>query len=120
MTEPDAVAQLEQLNAGYIRAFVESDAAWYDEHLAADFTCTLADGKRIDKAAFLERAAERPDRDNLICDGIDIRPLGDVALVHGTTHYTLDGKPGSTSYTDVWHLRDGRWLAVAAQLTRVA
>ena len=120
VNEEEALATLEELNAGYIRAYVESDVAWYDAHLAADFACTLADGRRIDKPTFLERTAVGPDRSNLICDGVDIRPLGDVALVHGTTHYTLDGKPGSTSYTDVWHFRDGRWQAVAAQLTRVA
>jgi ketosteroid isomerase-like protein len=53
-------------------------------------------------------------------DEIDVRPLGDVALVHGVTHYLRDGAPASTRYTDVWQLRDGRWLAVAAQLTRVS
>ena len=118
--ELDAVATLHDLNAHYIRAFVESDTAWYSEHLSDDFVCTLADGRRIDKAAFLELNAARPGVADVTYDEIDVRPLGDVALVHGVTHYTRDGSSASTRYTDVWQARDGRWRAVAAQLTPVA
>jgi ketosteroid isomerase-like protein len=118
--EPEAVAELHELNAHYIRAFVESDANWYSEHLSDDFVCSLADGRRIDKTEFLERTREGPGVTDVTYDQIDVRPLGDVALVHGVTHYLRDGAPASTRYTDVWQLRDGRWLAVAAQLTRVS
>jgi ketosteroid isomerase-like protein len=118
--EPEAVAELHELNAHYIRAFVESDVGWYSEHLSDDFVCSLADGRRIHKAEFLERTREGPGVTDVTYDEIDVRPLGDVALVHGVTHYLRDGAPASTRYTDVWQLRDGRWLAVAAQLTRVS
>jgi ketosteroid isomerase-like protein len=117
--EADAVAALHDLNAQYIRAFVEADTAWYDEHLSEDFVCTLADGRRIDKAEFLRRNAKRPGVTNVTYDDVDVRLLGDVALVHGVTHYVRDGAPASTRYTDVWAVRDGRWQAVAAQLTSV-
>ncbi len=117
--EAAAVAALHELNAHYIRAFVESDTEWYREHLSDDFVCTLADGRRIDKDAFLERNAEGPGVTGVGYDQIDVRALGDTALVHGVTHYTRDGAPASTRYTDVWHLREGRWQAVAAQLTSV-
>jgi ketosteroid isomerase-like protein len=43
-----------------------------------------------------------------------------MALVHGVTHFIRDGSPASTRYTDVWRYREGRWQAVAAQLTSVA
>jgi len=119
IAEADAVANLHSLNAHYIRAFVESDTAWYREHLSDDFVCTLADGRRIDKDEFLERNAGGPGVLDVTYDEIDVRPLGDTALVHGVTHYTRDGSPASTRYTDVWHFRDGRWRAVAAQLTSV-
>jgi ketosteroid isomerase-like protein len=118
IAEADAVAALHELNARYIRAFVEADVDWYREHLSDDFVCTLADGRRIDKTEFLARAAEGPGVRDVTYDAVDVRPLGDVALVQGVTHYIRDGTPGSTRYTDVWHLRGGRWLAVAAQLTR--
>jgi hypothetical protein len=118
--EAEAVATLHDLNAQYIRAFVESDTGWYREHLGDDFVCTLADGRRIDKDEFLQRNAAGPGVTNVSYDEIDVRPLGDAALVHGVTHYTRSGSPGSTRYTDVWHFRDGHWVAVAAQLTSVA
>jgi len=117
--EADAVAMLHELNAHYIRAFVEADTAWYSEYLGDDFVCTLADGRRIDKTEFLRRNAKRPDVTNVTYDQVDVRPLGDVALVHGVTHYQRDGSPASTRYTDVWSAREGSWRAVAAHLTSV-
>jgi ketosteroid isomerase-like protein len=120
MAEADAVATLHDLNAEYIRAFVESDTNWYRAHLSDDFVCTLADGRRIDKATFLLRNADGPGVTDVNYDEVDVRPLGNVALVHGVTHYTRDGAPASTRYTDIWSLSNGRWLAVAAQLTAVS
>jgi ketosteroid isomerase-like protein len=117
--EADAVAILHRLNASYIQAFVESDVAWYDENLSDDFVCSLADGRRIGKEEFLRRIEAGPGVTEETYDEIDVRPLGDVALVHGVTHCLRDGAPSSTRYTDVWQLRDGRWQAVAAQLTTV-
>jgi hypothetical protein len=56
---------------------------------------------------------------NLQAHDVQIRLMGDVALVHGRTTYTLaDGREASGRYTDVWARRDGRWLAVAAHVTR--
>jgi hypothetical protein len=53
-------------------------------------------------------------------DEVDDRPVGEVALVQGVTHYTRYGSAASTRYTDVWRLHEGRWQAIAAQLTAVA
>jgi ketosteroid isomerase-like protein len=118
--EIEVVATLHRLNADYLRAVVESDADWFAEHLSDDFVCTLADGRRIDKAEFLRRTAEGSGVTDMNYDEIDVRPLGDVALVHGVTHSVRDGSPTSIRYSDVWRLLDGRWQAVAAQLTRVS
>jgi ketosteroid isomerase-like protein len=116
----DTVATLHRLNAEYMRAVAEADTAWYDENLSDDFVCTLADGRRIDRESFLRRTAEGTGVTEVGYDEIDVRLLGDVALVHGVSHYRIAGVHASTRYTDVWHLRAGRWLAVAAQLTRIA
>jgi hypothetical protein len=46
--------------------------------------------------------------------------LGDVALIHARTTYTkADGQPGAGRYTDVWAQRGGRWMCVAANVTRL-
>jgi ketosteroid isomerase-like protein len=117
--EAEAVATLHELNAHYIRALVESDTDWYERNLTDDFICIRGDGRRIDKAEFLRITAEGPGVTGVSVDEVDVRPLGDVALVHGVTNYTLNGSPMSRRYTDVWLRRDGRWLAVAAQITPV-
>jgi hypothetical protein len=50
---------------------------------------------------------------------VRIRILGDVALIHARTLYkTADGRAARGRYTDIWHKRDGKWLAVAAHVTR--
>jgi ketosteroid isomerase-like protein len=118
--ESEPVAALHDLNAQYIRAFVESDVAWYRRHLSDDFVCTLADGRRIGKAEFLELIEEGPGVTGVSYDEVDVRPVGDVALVQGVTHYRRDGSAASTRYTDVWRLHEDRWEANAAQLTAVA
>ena len=48
-----------------------------------------------------------------------VRVLGEVALVHARTTFLRDGRPGRGRYTDVWARRRGRWLAVAAHVTRL-
>jgi hypothetical protein len=118
--EAEAVALLHRLNAQYIRAFVEADVAWYVENLTADFTCSLSDGTRIGKEEFLHKIASGPGVTDVRYDEVDVRPLREVALVHGVTHYVRKGEPTSTRYTDVWRREAGRWRAVAAQLTAVA
>ena len=45
--------------------------------------------------------------------------VGDVAIIHARTTYTLpDGREGAGRYTDGWAKRDGRWLAIFAHVTR--
>jgi ketosteroid isomerase-like protein len=119
-TKADPVATLRQLNAHYIRSFVESDAAWYADHLMDDFVCTLSDGRTIDKAEFVRSTADGPGVTDIHVEDVRIRAHGDAALIHGVTHYKRDGVPLATRYTDVWLFRDGRWRVATAQLTRVA
>jgi len=118
--EAEVVALLHRLNGDYIRAFVQADVAWYIENLTPDFTCSLSDGARIGKEEFLRRIASGPGVSDVRYDEVDVQPLGDVALVHGVTHYVRNGEPASTRYTDVWQRELGRWRAVAAQLTSLA
>ena len=89
--EAEAVRTLHELNAQYIRAFVESDTVWYREHLSDDFACTLADGRRIAKDEFLKRNAEGPGATDVTYDQIDVQPLGDTALVHLANPTRLPG-----------------------------
>jgi hypothetical protein len=75
------------LNANYIRGFAESDLAWHREQPAEDFVGTLADGRRIDKATFLELKALGSGVTEIDHELVEIKRMGEVALVHGTTLY---------------------------------
>jgi uncharacterized protein (TIGR02246 family) len=107
------------LNDEYIRSVKTSDVNRFREILADDFLCTLADGTIVDRYEFLEQIAKPYTLRDLETDDVNVRVLGDFAIVHARTTFTLpDGTPGSGRYTDVWARRDGRWLAIAAHVTR--
>jgi ketosteroid isomerase-like protein len=107
------------LNADYIRSVQHSDVKRFDEILAEDFYCSNPDGSLVDRAAFLKQTARPVVISNIQAHDVDIRLMGDFAIIHARTTYTLpDGKPGAGRYTDVWARRNGRWLAVSAHVTR--
>ena len=113
------LTNLEQLNRDYIRSVQTSDVRRFDEILAQEFYCSNPDGSLVDRKAFLEQTARLVTISNLETHDVLIRILGDVAIIHARTTYTLaDGRPGSGRYTDVWQKRDGHWLAVSAHVTR--
>lgn len=110
---------LVDLNREYIRSVQTSDTRWFRDTLADDFRCSLPDGTIIDRERFLERAARPLDITDLEVHDLDIRLLDNVAIVHArTTFTTADGRHAAGRYTDVWARRQGRWLAVAAHVTR--
>jgi ketosteroid isomerase-like protein len=107
------------LNRDYIRSVQTSDVRRFDEILAPDFRCSNPDGSLVDRRAFLEQTARRVSVRNLEALDVDIRLMGDFAIIHARTAYVRpDGSPGAGRYTDVWARRDGRWLAVSAHVTR--
>jgi ketosteroid isomerase-like protein len=110
---------LEQLNRDYIRSVQNSDVRRFDEILAEDFLCSNPDGSLVDRAGFLIQTARPVTIANLEAHDVRVRIMGDVAIIHARTTYTMpDGRAGAGRYTDVWARRDGRWLAVSAHVTR--
>jgi len=111
--------QLLELNAEYIRAVQESDVARFEEMLASDFLCTNFDGSFVDRAQFLKQTAAPVRISGLRALDVEVRILGDFAIVHGRTAYAKpDGTPGGGRYTDIYARRQGRWQAIAAHVTR--
>jgi ketosteroid isomerase-like protein len=110
---------LRALNSDYIRSVQMGDVSRFDEILAEDFLCSNPDGTLIDRNAFLQQTARPVTIAHLEAHDVNIRLLGEVAIIHARTSYTLpDGRPGAGRYTDVWARRQGRWLAVSAHVTR--
>ena len=110
---------LEQLNRDYISSVQSSDVRRFDEILAEDFLCSNPDGSLVDRAGFLVQTARPVTISNLEARDVKIRIMGDVAIIHARTTYTMpDGRAVSGRYTDVWARRQGRWLAVSTHVTR--
>jgi ketosteroid isomerase-like protein len=113
------LAELTSLNRDYIVSVQNSDVKRFDEILADDFYCSNPDKSLVDRAGFLKQTAmPLPIRD-LEAHDVKIRLMGDFAIIHATTRYTMpDGKSASGRYTDVWARQNGRWLAVSAHVSR--
>jgi len=91
----------------------------FDEILAEDFLCSNPDGSLVDRAGFLAQTARPVTISKLEAHDVRVRIIGDVAIIHARTTYTMpDGRAGAGRYTDVWARRQGRWLAVSAHVTR--
>ena len=116
---PSDREQLLALNLDYVRSVQRGDVARFREILADDFRGSMPDGSLLDKAAFLAQTARPVTITGLECHDVELRILGDVAIVHArTTYTTADGRAAAGRYTDVWARRNGTWLAVAAHVTR--
>jgi ketosteroid isomerase-like protein len=110
---------LSALNRDYINSVQHGDVRRFDEILADDFLCSNPDGSLVDKKQFLAQTARPVTISGLTAEDVKVRILGDVAIIHARTSYTIaDGEQRNGRYTDVWARRDGRWLAVSAHVTR--
>jgi ketosteroid isomerase-like protein len=110
---------LTQLNRDYIASVQNSDTRRFGEILSDDFLNTNPDGSLVDKTGFLKQIAPPAKISNLACHDVNVRVMGDFAIIHARTSYTLpDGRQGNGRYTDIWARRNGSWLCVAAQVAR--
>jgi ketosteroid isomerase-like protein len=110
---------LTALNRDYIHSVQQGDVRRFDEILADDFLCSSPDGSLIDKNEFLAQIARPVTISGLEAEDVQVRILGNVAIIHARTSYTTaDGERRNGRYTDVWARREGRWLAVCAHVTR--
>jgi ketosteroid isomerase-like protein len=107
------------LNRDYIRAVQNSDVRRFNEILAEEFFCSNPDGSLVDRRGFLKQTAQPVKISNLEAHEVQVRIMGDFAIIHARTSYSLaDGGAGKGRYTDVWARQNGKWLAVSAHVTR--
>jgi ketosteroid isomerase-like protein len=107
------------LNDDYIQSVQHSDVKRFNEILADDFLCSMPDASLLDRKAFLAYSANPVTITNLQAYEVNIRLMGDFAIIHARTSYSqVDGSIGGGRYTDVWARRNGKWLAVSAHVTR--
>jgi ketosteroid isomerase-like protein len=110
---------LTSLNRDYVASVQNGDVKRFDEILAPDFYCSNPDKSLVDRAGFLTQTAVPVIIRNLEARDVRIRIMGDFAIIHAATSYTLpDGKQASGRYTDCWAKQNGRWMAVSAHVSR--
>jgi hypothetical protein len=108
-----------RLNDDYIESVRRSDVGRFSELLGDDFMCSLPDGSLLDRSQFLEHTAQPYVFGDLEAKDVRVRLMDDFAIIHGRTTFTHpDGSAGAGRYTDIWARRGGRWVAVAAHVTR--
>lgn len=119
VTNASDLKTLQELNLGYIRSVQTSDVRWFDDNLAEDFVNSNPDCSLVDRAGFLAQIARPCPVTALAAADVLIQMLGEVAIIRARTTYVKpDGQPGAGRYTDVWARRGGRWLCVAANVSR--
>ena len=110
---------LAQLNDDYIQSVQHSNVKRFEEILSDDFLCSMPDGSLLDRKEFLLQTARPVTIRNLQAHDVNVRLMGDFAIIHARTSYTTGGGGESGGrYTDVWARRNGKWLAVSAHVTR--
>jgi ketosteroid isomerase-like protein len=113
-----------ELERSWNEAFYRKDVVFIRNVIAEEFIATYDDGSRGDKAKELALAAEfNQDVKSAIQDEFTVRVYRDTAVVWFTLQL-VGIKQGQRAeltlrYTDVWVMRDGRWLCVSTQSTRV-
>jgi hypothetical protein len=116
---------LVRLEHEWNEAFYRKDTARIKALLADEFTATYDDGSRGDKAKELALSAEFDQQvESAIQDDFKVKVYGETAVVWFTLN-VVGIKQGQRtelklSYTDVWILRDGGWVCVSSQGTRVS
>jgi ketosteroid isomerase-like protein len=113
------IDELTRLNRDSVASVQHCDVKRFDQILAPEFYCTNPDKSLVDRAGFLKQTAIPVTISNLIAEDVNIRVLGDFAIIHARTSYTTaDGLQAHGRYTDCWARQSGRWLAVAAHVAR--
>ena len=113
-----------KLERSWNEAFYRKDVAVIENILADEFMATYDDGSRGDKARELALVAEFNQQvESATPDEFTVKVYSDTAVVWFTLRLvgTKQGRRSELSlrYTDVWVMRDGRWLCVSTHSTRV-
>ena len=119
---PTIAADLEtlgRLNQAYIDAVRGADAVGFEELLASDFLCTMADGSFLDRAQFIDGVAKAAKLPSLEAHDVNIRLMGDVAIIHASTTFSLpDGMPRTSPTISIGKVGWPGGRRVAAHVTR--
>jgi len=115
---------LEQLERDWVEALQRNDVAFVDSVLAPEFVATYGDGSRGDRVRELQLVKDFNSQvDSWTVSEFTVKVFGQTAVVWFTQRMVgpVKEKPTEivTRYMDVFVNRDGKWLCVGSQSTRV-
>src|SRR5262249_302808 len=114
--------ELMSLQHDFVEAAKRQDTSVANRVLADDLIITGADGQTISKVQEIA-AISQIKIDSYTTDDVKIGVYGDTAVMtyRFTSKGTYQGKDVGGDYREmiVWTKKDGRWQAVAAQVTRI-
>jgi ketosteroid isomerase-like protein len=127
MTEKVEDAELQQSLQRFGEAWASGDLKTLEVMLSPTYTHADAFGAFHDRAGWLAYAGGRAGRNTQITfREAEIRRVGDVAIVTGINDLggggirnARDQKSLSIRITQVWALKDGKWLREAFQATPI-
>lgn len=124
---PDEAALLQKAIRRFGEAWASGDLRTLDALLSPTYSHVDAFGIFYDRAGWLAYADARAGRTTQISfREIETRRIGDIAVVTGVNDLmgggirnTEDQRGLSIRFTQVWLLRDGKWLREAFQATPI-
>lgn len=100
-------------------AMVAGDTTALGRYLAADLSYTHSSGARENRAQYLQHlAAGQLQYRRIEPESLDVRVLGQAAVITGRARLVLAADSFTIRYTDVWSRADGQWRMIAWQATR--
>jgi len=124
--DQDTASVITDLEERLARAWVNKDRSFIEAVLASDWTVTDSSGRILTKEQVLEETFSSAERliDTMAVDDIRVRVLGPVVAVatgrtRATGGYTGQRASVALRFTDIFHLREGRWQVVASQGTTI-
>lgn len=112
-------------NADWIQAYPEKDTSVIARIAADDMVMISATGTRMSKKDLIRNVAKPVNPiTSATIDNVDIRVRGNIGIVTAEVEFTImvNGKETivKNNYMDVYEKRDGRWIAIAAHVTRLS
>ena len=120
MKEQDLI----DLEMAWSKATVQKDVAAVSAVLADDWVGQNDSGKPMDKTRFLaELQSGKMSATSMMNHDVHARVMHGMGIVQGMddekSSYKGKDTSGTYSWTDVFEMRDGKWQAVASQVTKV-
>lgn len=120
----DATEQkLMDIETATAKAFMQADTAAMSGILADDWMVQEASGRHNRAEMLAEMKSGKYKVTSMTNHDMHARVMGNVAFVQGMedekSTYGGEDTSGTYSWTDVFEMRGGKWVAVATQVTKV-